>query len=642
MLRISLVVLFMVGAARGEAAPDTPTYATARPYIYLGAHKARLQKALGGKSPSAFRFKNRVQAWLNGEDIWGFPAWNAALLGALTGDAAPCAKAISVVDAQVTAAEKKIGAGKPPEVAGDSYLHVGDMLGDLALVYDWCNGAVTAAQRTRWMAYANTTLANVWSPKKAAWGGVAAPWSGWSIDNPSNNYYYSFLRATMLVGLAFKGESPKADEWLKMFRQTKILGELVPTFARDLPGGASREGTGYGVAMRRLFELYDFWKSSTGEDLAARTPHTRSSMLAFVHQVLPTLDRVAPTGDHARDSTAALFDYHRNYLQILISLFPKDPLAARAKSLIDGSSVPQMQSGFMVAYDFLYDTDGVAAAPLTTLDTGYHARGIGQVYLRSDWSKTATWVNLTAGPYTESHAHEDQGAIMIYKGGWLAHDAVVHSRSGLPQAVTAHGVVRIEQGGKLVRQKAETTSKLVALSRGNGYAFAAADVTASYDQHAAVSRVQRDIVYLLPDVVVVYDRVTTAKDTTQVWQLPTPEKPAIDDAKGIATLARRLAVHRVTGGGPMTAFDFKTDKDFTGGYRLDEQVAGGDNRYLHVLSIDGAAKKVKAAGASGVEVTLASGQVVVTFDKDAPGATLTIGGKVAKLGGTVETWPELR
>ena len=107
MLRIWLVALIMAGATRSYA--DEPVYAKTRPYIYLGAHKARLQKALGGKSPAAFRFKGRVAAWLKGEDIWGFPAWNAALLGALTGDAAPCTKAITVVDAQVTTARSRPG-----------------------------------------------------------------------------------------------------------------------------------------------------------------------------------------------------------------------------------------------------------------------------------------------------------------------------------------------------------------------------------------------------------------------------------------------------------------------------------------------------------------------------------------------------
>ena len=35
--------------------------------------------------------------------------------------------------------------------------------------------------------------------------------------------------------------------------------------------------------------------------------------------------------------------------------------------------------------------------------------------------------------------------------------------------------------------------------------------------------------------------------------------------------------------------------DYSGGFRLDETMSGGDNRYLHVLSIDGAASSVTAA-----------------------------------------------
>ena len=34
------------------------------------------------------------------------------------------------------------------------------------------------------------------------WGGQSFPWSGWAIDDPANNYYYSFLQATMFWTLA--------------------------------------------------------------------------------------------------------------------------------------------------------------------------------------------------------------------------------------------------------------------------------------------------------------------------------------------------------------------------------------------------------------------------------------------------------
>ena len=36
---------------------------------------------------------------------------------------------------------------------------------------------------------------------------------------------------------------------------------------------------------------------------------------------------IAPIGDHSRDSTAALFDYHRGYLQTLASLYRGAPIA---------------------------------------------------------------------------------------------------------------------------------------------------------------------------------------------------------------------------------------------------------------------------------------------------------------------------
>jgi len=302
--------------------PTLPTYPTAHPRIYLTPNRARLEAALAANTPAASKFRSKVDQWVGGADLWGFQAWNAALLGQLTGTASYCTKAVATVEAQVAAAESKIAAGTNPQVALDSYLEIGEMIGDLALVYDWCFPQVTSAQRSRWIAYANQAVWNVWNPTQSKWGTKTIPWSGWSVNNPSNNYYYSFLRATMLLGLATKGENPDADAWITKFRDQKVLGQLVPTFDADLVGGASREGTGYGVSMRRLFELYDWWKATTGESLATKTTHTRASMFAFLHQIVPTLDKVAPTGDHARDSTAALFDYHRDYAQQLMQLFP--------------------------------------------------------------------------------------------------------------------------------------------------------------------------------------------------------------------------------------------------------------------------------------------------------------------------------
>lgn len=187
------------------------------------------------------------------------------------------------------------------------------------------------------------------------WGGDSHPWSGWAVDDLSNNNYYSFLRATMLLGLVAHGERDGIDQWLDVFAPPSWTNSCSRRSSKNSPA-AAREGTGYGTSLRSQFELYDISEASTGEALAPKTKHTRASMLAFMHATLPTLDRIAPIGDHARDSTAALFDYHRAYLAELIALFPNDPVAPRAQALLDASTVPEMDPQFMYVYDFLYET----------------------------------------------------------------------------------------------------------------------------------------------------------------------------------------------------------------------------------------------------------------------------------------------
>ncbi len=628
------------GSGSGSGSDDSgvdPTYPTDHPRIYLGPNKARLQAALAAHTPAATKFTSVVDSWMNGADVYGFEAWNAALLGQLTGTQTYCTKAVSTIDAQVTAAEQAIAGGTAPNVALDSYLYVGDQIGSLALVYDWCFDSLTSSQRTRWLAYANQAVWNVWHASQATWGGKTIAWSGWATSDPSDNYYYSFLRATMLLGLAEKGDDPQGDTWITQFRDTKILGELVPTFDADLQGGGSREGTGYGVAMRNLWSIYDFWKATTGEKLASKTGHTRASLRSMIHQIVTTLDRFAPTGDQSRDSTASMFDYQRNYLQALVTLYPTDAAAGPAQTLLSQCSVPAMGSSFMAVDDFLYENRDVAAAPLSTLGTSYYAPGIGELYARSGWDTHATWINMIAGAYTQSHAHQDQGSLMIYKDGWLAYDAVVDSHSGLTQATTAHSLVRIDSGGSPIPQVGSTESQLLGLHAGSSWLYAAADLTPAYNGNAKIQKVNREIVYLQPNAIVVYDRVQSSSTTSQVWQLATPKQPAISGATAtISNAGHTLAVQRLQGGA-YSVHDMTSESDYGGGYRLDETSSGGNNRLIHVLSIDGAVTSASASGDT-VTVHLTGGQTAtITFNHDAIGATMAYLGTNVTLGATVDT-----
>lgn len=572
---------------------DVPVViAGVHPMVMLATQAVRLKAAMAAGTPAFTRWRSSVDSWLRGDDPWGFGADDGALLAALTGDSRYAVKAIAVIDQQVIDAETAYGKGLQPEVAGDSYLHVGELIGDLALVYDWCFGLVSSAQRSRWIAYANQAVYNVWNNTKAAWGGRPFPWTGWGTDDPGNNYYYSFTRATMLWGLASKGENPQSQAWLDKFRE-RIVGRLIPAFTRDVPDGGSREGTGYGVALRSLFELYAYWQWSTGERLADLTTHTRETISTVLHQVLPGAAWRLPVGDQSRDSTAALFDYDRHELDALVALYPTAKESACAAAMLAGSTVPAMSNAFMRIDDFVFP----APAPAAVIDLPLvrYAKGIGEVYARTSWRPEATLLWEKAGPLTQSHAHEDQGSLMLWRDGWLVADPVIWSKGGVRQATSpvgttaAHSQVRVDLDGKPVSQRDNPAAgKLLAFRVGPGYLFTSADLTAAYGGNAAVTMVRRQILWLQPDTVMIHDHVVTSPLTTQCLQFVVPTLPAIMGAAAVVTAGKHsLRVARIApSSGPWTAFRFDSDPDFTGGFRLDQKQPGGDCTYVTALLID--------------------------------------------------------
>jgi hypothetical protein len=643
----------------GTGGIGTPVFPDAHPRIYLNAkQQARLKTALSSNTKFASRYRNMVDQQLSSGGVYAFQGWHAAMMYALTKDAKYGNYAVNFVDQWVADEEMRIANGQNAEIAGDSYLEVGPQLTDLALTYDWCYDLLSTTQKERWIAYANQAVWNVWHNEQAKWGNTTFPWSGWSVDNPVNNYYFSFLKATMLVGLATKGENPDADGWLTKFRTEKIQNQLVPTYLSDLQGGGSREGTGYGVAMAGLFRLYDLWAETTTEKIANLTPHAEQSMAYALHQIVPTQDRIAPIGDHARDSTASLFDYHRDYLMILSSaLYPNSPVAETARTLLDTCSVPQMSQGFMAFSDFWYDPTGLPKRPLAELYPAYYAPGTGHIFARSSWDKTATWMNVIAGPYSESHAHHDQGSLMIYRNEWLAYDANIDSHSGIQQGEELHNLVRIESGGSVItQQEGAPPSKLLALQDQAEFSFVALDSSPVYAGKGGIQKVEREVVFLKPGVFVVFDRVATMSlAAKRVFQLNVPIAPQVGNGKvTIQGTKEKLEMFNVIPSGvtPQVISWPSVDSDMEGGYRVDiAQSGSAETLFLTVLSTHGDVNSVVAkngSGSHGVSLTLANGKTVeIQFTDSAVGGSLSIAGTggnelTASLQAGIQTFPVMK
>src|SRR5262245_28574318 len=91
------------GGGGGGSGPDDggdanvqPTYPQQHPRILLGTRGAALKAALAANTPAASRFRSTIDQWIAGADYWGMTAWQAALLGALTGEQKYCTKAVSI------------------------------------------------------------------------------------------------------------------------------------------------------------------------------------------------------------------------------------------------------------------------------------------------------------------------------------------------------------------------------------------------------------------------------------------------------------------------------------------------------------------------------------------------------------------
>jgi hypothetical protein len=469
------------------------------------------------------RFVSWVDQALDGSPPYGFSATDAAYVARVLGPGAGdvyAELAVETVEAQVVEAETEIAAGERPPIAYDSYLEVGPFLHDLALVYDWCAPFTTPAQRGRWAAYAEQAVWNVWHPDQAEWGGVAHPWSGWATGDPGNNYHFSFLEATMYWALA-----SDSTLWRDFLEDVK-LPPLVAHF-QQLPGGGSREGTGYGLALMRLFELYRLWQESTGQNLGAASPHLADTIDYWLHATPPSFDRYAPIGDLARESYPWLYDYHRRLLLEARAATVAEGARRRATWWLNRISVDEMQSPFNYRHDLL-PAGAVEEAPAALF---HHATGAGHLFARTSWQPDALWLAVVAGPYDQSHAHRDQGSFSLFRGDFLAVTENIFSHSGIQQGSEVHDTLRFERAGQVVAQRESVSTLQVAES--GGRLVATADLAPAFVGTDAVDAWQRrfelDATGLLVD-----DPFDAAADVTAYFQVQVPVQPAVASGRIVA------------------------------------------------------------------------------------------------------------
>jgi Glucodextranase, domain B len=521
-----------------------------RPFISLAPYTRADQ------SSTAFnRFRNSADQAVAGNPPYAYSAVSSVVLYGITGNTVYIDDAIARVEAMVSQAEAAIADGRNPAIASDSYLKIGWYLEQLALAYDHGFDRISNAQKARWAALATQSLYNLWHPSEASWGGQSRPWTGWSICDPGNNYHFHFLRATMLWALASRNME------LMTFLQTEKFPWLIDYYAQ-LPGGGSREGTGYGTAQKDLFENYLFWKESTGEDLSALASHTRQTIDYWVHATVPTRDRFAPVGDQSRSSTPDLFDYHENLVHTAVVLNPGTAEAQRGTWWLNNNSV----NGVSQAFNLLGDLLPLPDAPAIPTERVYHAAGAGVLFARSGWETTASWLSFVAGRFDQSHAHQDQGSFTFFRGDWLAVTPNIWSHSGINQETVFHNTIRFERpdGSVIPQSRNDSMQSSMTHALDNGQLTVNASLANAFSRHTEfVQQWQRRIEYV-GNTLRVFDNYAVANGVRAVFQVQVPVQP-VPQADG-SIVAGNLRIVPLQG---VTFAIHAMPAGFRQGYRID-------------------------------------------------------------------------
>lgn len=189
-----------------------------------------------------------------------------------------------------------------------------------------------------------------------------------------------------------------------------------------------------------------------------------------------------------------------------------------------------------------------------------YCENMGEVFMRSGADEGDTYCLFLSGGTVDNHKHYDNNHFTIYKHGFRAIDSGTRPEPGLHLPcyfcrTVAHNCVTVEMPGEVMPiywnysslkgflapgeelpasmpndggQCKILGSELKAMKATDTYVALSSDATASYNS-AKVSLVERDFIWLKPDIFVVFDRVQSKnKGYSKKWLLHTQQEPQMN------------------------------------------------------------------------------------------------------------------
>jgi hypothetical protein len=565
-----------------------------------------LQAMVAANHPAWQRLKANVDQNMGGFDPYETSIENIALVYLLTGEQ-------QYADAAWAWAQDLMANA---DVRFDSYLDFGDIMRKAALALNYCADGLQPAQRTQLADYLVQWTHELWYDNQG---------SGWGMDDPGNNYHYAFLEGTAYAGYALQEEGrPEGAQYIALLTdRLEQPGGVMEYLDTRAVGGDWEEGVNYGERSKeRMFDALSVVAAAGGTNYFDASPFFAGAIYLALYQLQPDLNSIYPGGDLARTSDITVSPYDRDYVQAA-TFWVSDPSARGFGQWYLDHVVPDYCGpvfNWRSSYyrDVVFSTDG-AECDIATLPRWYQAAGTQWFNVRSSWGADATSVSFSAIPdIDQSHAHFDSGSFIMWKNGWQACDPVTYSSSGLSWEAGAHNLVSVVGA----EQRGGDVPGLLRFHHGSGVTYLQVDATDMFRYRSGaevltmLDEYTRELVYLEPDTMVVYDRVAPKPaGSSYRWRLHMPVQPSLAAGRYSATHdGGGISLVQLAGG----AASIHDDQDLVNGgsdaWRV-EEAAPANGRFLNAIEVAAgsapALQAVALSSSAAVQGAVLDGSVVV-------------------------------
>jgi len=554
------LVLLVFSAAHARQLPNwTAKIRSDHPRLFFNADtwpKVK-QRALGTERKWYENIKNRVDR-LNGQSLdaskpgeMGPQAACAAFVFRVTGDKQYLEIAKICLERSLSFYEACFEQKKSVNWYSTSRVHA-------TLAWDWLYNDFTESERRSYMSRLIRVIDKVVKARPSIY---RENMSGYTTG------FYGVRNCLWFIGCTAYGtgiETELVNEWLVWGHDEnrKLLEYRKKARGDDGGGASSTLGYVFGAYPWAEQNFFYTWLSATGENIAPDWPG--SAMLA--NYIIWNWIAADPEplefgyGDTPHTSNrlpiSRLYTHMANIRHLHGEAAPQAAALARH---IQGILPRQSYSSTWFIYPFLLSKMDSSPEPFKpeNLPNARHFDNMGQIFMRSGTGKDDTYCLFSCGGALTQHRHYDALNFVIYHRGFLAldsgtrykefdngqhlanyfaqtvaHNCVVIHQPGEPPARYWGGTVVGNHGG----QHKQLGSIVRAFETNRDYVYIAGDATRCY-QHGGrnnspekCSLVTRQIVFLIPNHFVIFDRVVaTEASYRKDWLIHSAHKPKISD-----------------------------------------------------------------------------------------------------------------